>query len=678
MYSMKNSNTFYVSQSSGNDYFSGLAPAADEYGNGPFQTLDRALRLIRQMRLTGVDKPLTIELVDDYYLSAPLSLTNGLKRLTIESYGSRKRIIGGVRIEGWQRDTFHDIPCFSAKLPEKEDGGAWAFTDLFVNGKRAKTTRYPKEGMLYLVDTEEQIRSGVHFHAEHNSGNSKWFIVHPEDLAELDRIEDATINYYHYWIDEHSPIESYDRESGKLVMAYTSRFSCSAIYEKDSHGATKYYLTNVPNTFGAPCEWYLDREAQTVYYIPEDPSISPEEIEAFAPTVSHLFEIEGEDLRIRDLELTCTTGDYASITPQSLNNELPSKPIQYGGDIQSVCWAPAAIRIQQATRCEISDCYLHGLGIHGIEIGTACRNVRIEDNHIEDICAGGIKILGRCVDEDTALTTANCTIRGNHIHHCGRRYAAGCGILAMHTSDNEIFDNEIHDLEYSGISAGWVWGYTDSTSYGNRILRNHIYNIGNGNLSDMGGIYLLGRQRGTVVAENRIHDVTCFTYGAWGIYLDEGSSYITVEKNVIYRTGRESLHLHYGSHNVVKNNIFFGGASGCVRVSKDEYHEQIVLEQNIMITDGAPFYTRRGAHTLASRRNILWDRSGNAPILFEHKDGTRYDRQTWQETFGHDKGSLFADPKLERLEDFDFTLAQDSPALSLGFQPLPVRVAKPQ
>ena len=260
MYSINNSNTFYVSQSNGSDGFSGLTPTVDEYGNGPFKTMDRALKLIRQMRLTGVDKPLTIELVDDYYLSAPLSLTNGLRRLTIESYGARKRIIGGVRIEGWRNDTFRGVPCFSAKLPEKQNGEPWQFTDLFVNGKRAKTTRYPKEGMLYLVDTEEQIRSGIHTHGDHFSGNSKWFIVHPEDLADLEQIEAATINYYHYWIDEHSPIESYDRESGRLVMKYTSRFSCNATYGKDSHGATKYYLTNGPNAFGAPCEWYLDRE----------------------------------------------------------------------------------------------------------------------------------------------------------------------------------------------------------------------------------------------------------------------------------------------------------------------------------------------------------------------------------------------------------------------------------
>lgn len=77
---------------------------------------------------------------------------------------------------------------------------------------------------------------------------------------------------------------------------------------------------------------------------------------------------------------------------------------------------------------------------------------------------------------------------------------AGCGILLMHASECEISDNEIHDLEYTGISIGWCWGYADSSTYGNIIKGNHIYDIGKGNLSDMGGIYL-----------------------------DEGSSYMTVE-----------------------------------------------------------------------------------------------------------------------------------------------------
>ena len=673
MYNIHNSATVYVSQTLGSDDLSGLSPTREEGRNGPFQTLRRALKLIRSMRATGMGQPMTIALTEDYHLNEPLSLTDGVDGVTLTSYGSKKRVLGGVRIDGWRPDTFMGVSCLSAKLPPREDGERWCFTDLFVNGKRASVTRYPKEGMLTLVDTEEKPRDGRYHGSPQNAGTSRWFVVHPEDLAGIDRVEDAIINYHHYWVDEHSPIESYDYESGKLVMRYTSRFSVSARYDTDTYGATRYYLTNVPNTFSRAGEWYLDRETQTVYYIPADDSVTADTIEAYAPILSRLIEIEGEDIHLQNLELTVTTGDYASVRR---TDPATGEKILCGSDSQSVCSAPGAVTFTRSARCEMTDCYLHGVGIHGVNITEGCRHIRIEHNHIEDICAGGIRICGGAVGCDPAEKTQTCAVIGNHIAYCGIRYAAGCGVLVMHASDNEICDNEIHDLSYSGISAGWVWGYADSATYGNRICRNHIYRIGMGNLSDMGGIYLLGPQKGTVVAENRIHDVSCAQYGAWGIYLDEGSSFVTLEKNVVFRAMSNCLHLHYGSQNVVRNNLFFGGSSPCIRIGQEELHQQILFEQNILVTDGAPFYSYRGDHSIAARRNLLWDLQSKTPMAFRHKHGEEISLSDWQTLYGHDRGSILADPMLKDPANGDFTLSERSPAYDLGFSPLPDAVAK--
>lgn len=43
------------------------------------------------------------------------------------------------------------------------------------------------------------------------------------------------------------------------------------------------------------------------------------------------------------------------------------------------------------------------------------------------------------------------------------------------------------------------------------------------NSSDMDGVYLLGKQKGTQVLENIIHDCICAHYGGYGIYTDEDS-----------------------------------------------------------------------------------------------------------------------------------------------------------
>jgi len=105
----------------------------------------------------------------------------------------------------------------------------------------------------------------------------------------------------------------------------------------------------------------------------------------------------------------------------------------------------------------------------------------------------------------------------------------------MHAAGNIITHNHIHDLYYTGISAGWRWGYNESVARDNLIEKNHIHDIGQGWLSDMGGIYTLGVQPGTVLRGNLIHDVNKASYGGWAIYLDEGSSHIIVENNICYR-----------------------------------------------------------------------------------------------------------------------------------------------
>lgn len=56
----------------------------------------------------------------------------------------------------------------------------------------------------------------------------------------------------------------------------------------------------------------------------------------------------------------------------------------------------------------------------------------------------------------------------------------------------------------------------------------------------------MGRQQGTVVSGNVIHNVTSSNYGGMGIYTDEGSGYITIENNVVYSCKDSCYQHHYG------------------------------------------------------------------------------------------------------------------------------------
>ena len=495
------------------------------------------------MRCVGNMRPVIVALLEDYYLKEPLVFPDDLHSVAIQSQGVQKKLVGGIKLTGWKRDVYNGVSCFSARLPESNDGSQWDFTDLVVNGKFAQLTRYPKRGTLRAVRTEKDATDGQ---TQPLFNPTKWFEAKKEDLAGVPDIAGSTVNFYHYWVDAHSPVESFDPETGIVTMQYSSRFAINTRYGTDDglvpmhQAAFRYFLTNVPSQFGAPGEWFLDKDTGTVYYCPETESADPETMDAYVPTLTKLIEIRAADIRLQNLELMCTRGEYVS---RMINGKI-SETDGYASDSQSVCWAPGAIRFENAVRGGIFDCYIHSLGVHAIEIKKGCHYIRIENNRIEDICAGGISVCGGEAGEPENIMTSGLVIRGNRISHCGIRYAAGNGVLVRHASNIEISENEICHLDYSGITAGWVWGYAPSSTYGLMIRRNHIHHIGCGLLADMGGIYLLGNHRGTVIAENRIHDVYATVYGGWGIYTDEGCSYAIVENNVVFDTWSESYHHH--------------------------------------------------------------------------------------------------------------------------------------
>lgn len=653
MFNTNNSCVFYVSQLKGNDKANGLSPIFDNV-NAPFKTIEHAVTTIKALRKENNFKPFIISLVDDYYLETPLTIDTDL--ITLESFNGRKKIIGGIKLENFEKDIFNGIECYSAKLPETN----LEFSDFWADDRRATLPRFPKSEELLPIEVENDIYSAKDNNANEDAvvkldTHQTWFIADTKALNHIPNIEKATINYYHWWIDEHSPIESYDSSSGKLVMKYPSRFFMSA--DPESGANVRYYLSNHPTFFSDENEWYIDSDTNKLYYIGDIKA-------GYLPTLTHLIKIIGNNVRIQNIELLCTKGDYISTGEE---NDRSVKNI-YASDIQSVCWASGAVIFENSKGSSIENCYLHSVGLHGIEIKKGCKNIRIVNNKISDIGAGGIKIFGGAYEENSSLLTTNCEICNNEISNCSKRYEAGCGILVNHSANNKITNNHIHHIGYTGISVGWVWGYNESSSYGNIIEKNHIHHIGRGKISDLGGIYLLGKQPGTIVSENRIHNIKCAKYGGWGIYTDQGSSYIVIENNVVFFTQSYSFNQNFGNENIVKNNIFAFG-DGVTHIHNREELHNILFENNIFITDGTPIYGAKepnydGFYTFNSSKNILWDISGETKIF------NNIDLKEWQEKYGKDLGSIIADPLFKNVKEFDFSLNPDSPAIKAGFKPL--------
>ena len=141
----------------------------------------------------------------------------------------------------------------------------------------------------------------------------------------------------------------------------------------------------------------------------------------------------------------------------------------------------------------------------------------------------------------------------NELSDGGHVWQQGCGVLAQRVARTNISHNEIGHFRYTGVSVGWTWGYAPTDVYDVLVSHNHIHDIGQGYLSDMGCVYTLGHQPGSAVVNNYCHDVQSYNYGGWGFYTDEGSRAITFENNVAFRTKCAGHHQHYGTDNVLQH-----------------------------------------------------------------------------------------------------------------------------
>ncbi len=657
---------------------SGLAPTPTADGqDGPLASPTAARDAIRARRAKGewVGEPITVTLAPGtYFLPEPLELgpqdggkenapvtyqaaepgkviLSGGQRITLDAppqtqladrsaIGSALQNGGVSRVTGWKPATLNGRSVWAAQIPDVREG-KWYFRQLFVNGRRAPRPRLPKEGYFTFAGLPT-TRPDTTWGEGQDQASFK-----PGEIRNWNNLPDVEITALSLWIESHLPIAAVD-ETARLV-----KFTKKSVFRLTNTHApgdfSRYYVENVMEALDTPGQWYLDRASGTLYYYPRSGE-TPESTEIIAPRLPHLLAIAGKpdgSQPVFDIHVKGLTFSHADW----------SLPADTAGWSQAAAGAPGAVQLSRAGRCLIENCTVSHVSAYGIEIQAGCQGNTISNCTVTDTGAGGVKL-----GHDSASTTlTNCEIGpGGHIFH------AGVGVWIGNSGSNTVTHNHIHHFYYTGVSVGWAWGYGASKATYNKVEYNHIHDIGQGMLADMGGIYTLGPSPGSTLRYNHIHDVAGHGYGGWGIYNDEGSTGYLIENNVVYRTTHGGYHQHYGQHNLIRNNVFaFANPKvGQIIRSREEDHISFFFEHNIVYFEGGPLLGstwKNGNWRLDY--NCYWDLTGN-----ELKPAG----MTWPEwqAKGNDTHSIIADPLFADAKNGDFTLKPDSPALKVGFKPI--------
>lgn len=706
--------------SGGNDTWSGTLPAPAKDGkDGPFATLTRARDELRRLKALGrLSRGATVNLRGGtYHLRTPLALgpaDAGTKQGPIvwRAYQDEKAVLSGALPVTGFKPWKGRILVADLKSSGFEKA---AFRQLFFRGVRQVLARYPNVdpkdphfgqwAHVLASDpapaTNRSVSDNVPQAKDHFTATSD--VIKPA----WERLSQAEIAIHpaYGWAWNVLPLKSADRETNTIWLGRPASYGLMI--------GDRYFVQNLLAELDAPGEWYLDRQDYRLYFWPPA-DLKPGDV-SVAVSESLVVAEGAGNVTLRGLTMENCGG--TAVTLKDCEASLVARCTIHNTGLWGV-----SILGGRNTGAAGNDIYDTGAGGVNIQAGDRKTLARgdcyADNNYIHHIAA-----FQRTYNTGVKLAGVGNRASHNLIHDCYHQ-----GIL-IGGNDHVAEYNVVHHTNLGSEDTGGLYmSSRDFTQRGTVIRYNVFHHLGGfGKTNSWNPVH-----NGEV--EFRYPAFT------WGIYLDAPEVGCTVFGNLLYSVPVCGLFNHEGRDNRWENNIVvdapaFQVSSGnypdldqqsyaFVKALRDKGGYETYLRRYPELasyTDQASthhtcapgtfvrnivYYTADGGKMMRERNKgswgggqLVWTFRGSKsafegfdfnrncvyappelPLKFSltmRPDAARLlSWDQWRQQ-GKDGDSLLADPKFINAAKRDYRLQPDSPALKLGFQPIPLEKIGP-
>lgn len=631
-----------------------VSPDGDKSNNGmkekPFNEIGNAVELAKKLKAEDSSSIVNINLLSgDYILTKPIVITpqlSGLKILGVDN--SDVRIKGSIPVNlNWDELNENIFVAIVPDIPK--------FDQLIVNNEPQILARYPNynedggcwQGYAADALSKERLASW---------GNSKGAIFHA--------LRKGRWGGFHYLV------TGLDK-NGEAILEGGHQNN------RPNKPHPKYRMVeNVLEELDSPGEWYFDEISRKLYYWPKKRlDLNKAEIEVVV--AKSFIELKGTvENPVKDISIKGIKFEYTQRTIfEEYEPLLRSDWTMYRG---------GAVYLEGTENSKISDCEFSNLGGNVIFVSGYNDNVNISCNHINNCGASGISFVGHpsavrspsfqyqeyvpIAEMDTLpgpkneLYPRNSIVENNLIHRIGRIEKQTAGIQISMAMNITVSHNSIYDVPRAGINIG------DGTWGGHIIEYNDVFNTVL-ETGDHGSFNSWGRDRfwhpkrkvmdsltmanpdmpywdaiyTTIIRNNRFR---C-DHG-WDIDLDDGSSNYHIYNNLCLNGG---IKLREGFYRLVENNI----------IVNNGFHPHVWFVNSKDIF----------------RKNIV--EAGHKDVRLEGW-GQELDYNLFPneeslmkaQIYNIESHSSFGDPKFMDPSELDYRVADNSPAIQLGFKNFPM------